>query len=78
MFCFFFSHFGQRMVNDLSKITQGKHVVDSTNWTQQEMKLKTMGLECMVTIMRSLVDWCKDLHFEEDSGKFQRNFPEIS
>ena len=62
-----------RMVNDLSKITQGKHVIDTLNQTQQEMKLKTLGLECMVTIMRSLVDWCKDLRkdFEEQGMCFR-------
>ncbi len=32
-----------------------------------ELKLKTLGLECLVTIMKSLVDWSKDLRlgFEE-------------
>lgn len=32
------------------------------------MKLKTLGLECMVTIMRSLVDWSKELRLTTESA----------
>lgn len=53
------------MTNDLSKISQGRHVVDKLNVTQQEMRLKTLGLECLVTIVKSLVDWSKDLRIEK-------------
>jgi hypothetical protein len=59
----------ERMVNSLSKIAQGKHIIDPSNSTAQEVKLRTLGLECIVTIMRSLVDWCKDLRTDfEASG----------
>lgn len=58
------------MVNDLSKIAQGRHVVDKVNWTPQEMKLKTLGLECLVTIVKSMVDWCKDLRIEKAGNNY--------
>lgn len=51
------------MVTDLSKIAQGKF---SDETTVQENKLKTLGLECSVTIMKSLVDWSKDLRVEQN------------
>lgn len=54
-----------RMVNDLSKIAQKATPPADT----AEMKLKVLGLECLVTIMKSLVDWSKDLrlNYEETS-----------
>jgi hypothetical protein len=55
----------ERMVNDLSKIAQGNHVIDKVNWTPQELKLKTLGLECLVTIVKSMVDWSKELRIEK-------------
>jgi len=61
------------MVDCLSKITRGSHVMDKTNWTPQEEKLKILALECLVTIMKSLVDWSKELRIEKavvDPSKF--------
>lgn len=65
-----------RMVESLTKIVQGKHVVDATNVTAQEIKLKKLGLECMVTIIRSLVDWSKELRkdFEKSGLTKQHSF----
>eukprot|EP01119_Soliformovum_irregulare_P013394 TRINITY_DN3553_c0_g1_i7.p1 TRINITY_DN3553_c0_g1~~TRINITY_DN3553_c0_g1_i7.p1 ORF type:complete len:1701 (-),score=587.09 TRINITY_DN3553_c0_g1_i7:49-5151(-) len=53
------------MVDCLSKITRGSHVMDKGNWTPQEEKLKILALECLVTIMKSLVDWSKELRIEK-------------
>lgn len=49
----------------MSKITRGSHVIDRVNWTQQELKLRVLALECLVTIIKSLVDWSKDLRIEK-------------
>lgn len=56
------------MVNDLSKIAQ-KSTAPGGGVDTAEMKLKVLGLECLVTIMKSLVDWSKDLrlNYEETS-----------
>lgn len=50
------------MVTDLSKIAQGKY---SDETSAQELRLRALGLECSVTIMKSLVDWSKDLRVEK-------------
>lgn len=51
------------MVNDLAKLATAYNS-DTSNTGQNEMLLQT--LNCMVTIMRSLVDWSKDLRIEKN------------
>eukprot|EP00727_Mastigamoeba_balamuthi_P014858 m51a1_g9999 putative brefeldin a-inhibited guanine nucleotide-exchange protein 2 (2110) ;mRNA; r:66982-74852 len=52
----------ERMVNDLSKIAQGTGAaLDSWTSPSQDMALRTLGLECLVMILKSLVDWSRDL-----------------
>ena len=55
------------MVDVLSKIAQGSTTPDQWTTPQQETSLKIMGLECLVTIMKSLVDWSKALHLNVDT-----------
>jgi brefeldin A-inhibited guanine nucleotide-exchange protein len=50
-----------RMVNDLSTIAKGSPSVQTGPGVVQESTLKTLGLECLVTIMKSLVEWSKEL-----------------
>ncbi|PRP79080.1 brefeldin A-inhibited guanine nucleotide-exchange protein 2-like [Planoprotostelium fungivorum] len=55
----------ERIINDLSRIAHGRHTLGGD--PSSEMKLKILGLECMVTIMRSLVDWSKDVRKQNES-----------
>lgn len=61
--CFFFDM--QRMVNDLARIAQATNSDQYTSVTQ-DMALRKQGLECLVTIMKSLVEWSKDLAVSTD------------
>lgn len=49
------------MVRDIAAIAKGSPTVD--NWTTpaQDAKMRTMGLECLVAIARSLVSWSNEL-----------------
>lgn len=57
------------MVYDLSRIAQGGNTVTGDHFSgpaAQELKVKTLGLECLVTIMKSLVDWSKELYDQNE------------
>ncbi len=53
------------MVNDLSTMAKGSPSVQ-TGPAVQESTLRTLGLECLVTIMKSLVEWSKELVKEKE------------
>jgi brefeldin A-inhibited guanine nucleotide-exchange protein len=67
-----------RMVNELAGIAKnavhdpnssydvwgGQSVVDT-----KETEIQLVALECLVTIMKSLVDWCKELKDEDNVEK---------
>jgi len=55
-----------RMVNDLSTIAKGSPSVHAGPGQVQESTLKTLGLECLVTIIKSLVEWSKELVKEKE------------
>lgn len=48
------------MVNDIAKIAQANNSDQYTS-VSQDMALRKQGLECTVTIMKSLVEWSRDL-----------------
>lgn len=51
----------ERLVNDLSKIAQGRQVMDlGATANQKSMRIK--GLECLVSILKCMVEWSKDLY----------------
>lgn len=54
-----------RMVNDLSTMAKGSPSVQ-TGPVVHESTLRTLGLECLVTIMKSLVEWSKELVKEKE------------
>ncbi len=57
------------MVNDLSAISKGSTgTVQSIN-VAQENTLRTLGLECLVTIMKSMVEWSKELVKPDEETK---------
>jgi len=55
----------EKMVYELSRVAQG--TITERSSSIDDMKFKTLGLECIVTIMKSLVDWSKELYdFKKD------------
>uniref|UniRef100_A0A146LI66 Brefeldin A-inhibited guanine nucleotide-exchange protein 2 n=2 Tax=Lygus hesperus TaxID=30085 RepID=A0A146LI66_LYGHE len=51
-----------RLVNDLSKIASGRQALELGATPSQEMTMRKRGLECLVSILRSMVEWSKDLY----------------
>lgn len=52
----------ERLVNDLSKIAQGRHALELGATTFQEKSMRIKGLECLVSILKCKVEWSKDLY----------------
>ncbi|CAG2107521.1 unnamed protein product, partial [Medioppia subpectinata] len=54
----------RRLVNDLSKIAQGRgQMLDAGIITStQERSMRIKGLECLVSILKCMVEWSKDLY----------------
>eukprot|EP01088_Endostelium_zonatum_P015100 TRINITY_DN3564_c0_g1_i1.p1 TRINITY_DN3564_c0_g1~~TRINITY_DN3564_c0_g1_i1.p1 ORF type:complete len:1744 (-),score=398.50 TRINITY_DN3564_c0_g1_i1:89-5320(-) len=57
----------KRMVEDVSNIAKGTASANASNATQ-ELAIKTLGLECLVTIVKSMVEWTKDLWKQGDGS----------
>ncbi|EGG14398.1 Arf guanyl-nucleotide exchange factor [Cavenderia fasciculata] len=65
----------ERMVYELSKVAQGAssgQIERSPQTSAEDTKFKTLGLECIVTIMKSLVDWSKEIYDENKRIEKQR------
>ncbi|QQP48818.1 Uncharacterized protein FKW44_009248, partial [Caligus rogercresseyi] len=52
----------ERLVDDLSKIAQGRQAFDVGASPHQVKKIRIKGLECLVSILKCLVDWSKELY----------------
>lgn len=52
----------ERLVNVLSKIAQGRQVVELRTTPIQEKALRIKGLECLVTILKCMVEWSRELY----------------
>uniref|UniRef100_A0A4X1UH84 SEC7 domain-containing protein n=1 Tax=Sus scrofa TaxID=9823 RepID=A0A4X1UH84_PIG len=52
----------ERLVNDLSKIAQGRSGHELGMTPLQELSLRKKGLECLVSILKCMVEWSKDLY----------------
>lgn len=52
----------ERLVNDLSKIAQGRNVLELGASPNQEKSMRIRGLECLVSILKCMVEWSKDLY----------------
>ena len=50
----------ERLVNDLSKIAQGRQALELGATTFQEKTMRIRGLECLVSILKCMVEWSKD------------------
>uniref|UniRef100_A0A673C139 SEC7 domain-containing protein n=1 Tax=Sphaeramia orbicularis TaxID=375764 RepID=A0A673C139_9TELE len=52
----------ERLVNDLSKIAQGRSGQELGITPLQELSLRKKGLECLVSILKCMVEWSKDMY----------------
>ncbi|CAG9761800.1 unnamed protein product [Ceutorhynchus assimilis] len=52
----------ERLVNDLFKVAQGRHSQELGASPNQERSMKLRGLECLVSILKCMVEWSKDLY----------------
>uniref|UniRef100_A0A3B3TW80 ARF guanine nucleotide exchange factor 1 n=1 Tax=Poecilia latipinna TaxID=48699 RepID=A0A3B3TW80_9TELE len=57
----------ERLVNDLSKIAQGRAGHELGTTPQQELTLRKKGLECLVSILKCMVEWSKDQYVNPNS-----------
>ncbi|BET03204.1 brefeldin A-inhibited guanine nucleotide-exchange protein [Nesidiocoris tenuis] len=52
----------ERLVNDLFKIAHGRQALELGATPSQEITMRKRGLECLVSILRCMVEWSKDLY----------------
>uniref|UniRef100_A0A8C1URC7 ADP-ribosylation factor guanine nucleotide-exchange factor 2 (brefeldin A-inhibited) n=1 Tax=Cyprinus carpio TaxID=7962 RepID=A0A8C1URC7_CYPCA len=52
----------ERLVNDLSKIAQGRSGQELGMTPLQELSLRKKGLECLVSILKCMVEWSRDMY----------------
>lgn len=57
----------ERLVNDLSKIAQGRQALELGATPNQEKSMRIKGLECLVSILKCMVEWSKDLYVNPNS-----------
>uniref|UniRef100_A0A7M4FM26 ARF guanine nucleotide exchange factor 1 n=1 Tax=Crocodylus porosus TaxID=8502 RepID=A0A7M4FM26_CROPO len=57
----------ERLVNDLSKIAQGRGSQELGMTNVQELSLRKKGLECLVSILKCMVEWSKDQYVNPNS-----------
>lgn len=57
----------ERLVNDLSKIAQGRQALELGASPNQEKSMRIRGLECLVSILKCMVEWSKDLYVNPNS-----------
>ncbi|KAK3091259.1 hypothetical protein FSP39_018373 [Pinctada imbricata] len=57
----------ERLVNDLSKIAQGRQALAIGATPLQEKSIRIKGLECLVSLLKCMVEWSKDLYVNPHS-----------
>ena len=74
------SNIFKRLVNDLSRIAQGRHALEVGVSPQQEKALRVKGLECLVSILKCLVEWSHDLYINPSTTGLNAvtNFGQVS
>lgn len=69
-----------RLVNDLSKIAQGRHALELGASPNQEKSMRIKGLQCLVSVLKCMVEWSKDLyfnpHFQSNLGQDSKPYTE--
>ncbi|KAL0271750.1 UNVERIFIED_CONTAM: hypothetical protein PYX00_008747 [Menopon gallinae] len=57
----------ERLVSDLSKIAQGRQPLELGAGPNQEKSMRIRGLECLVSILKCMVEWSRDLYINPNS-----------
>ncbi|TMW45397.1 hypothetical protein DOY81_009519 [Sarcophaga bullata] len=52
----------ERLVNDLSKIAQGRQALELGANPMEEKSMRIRGLECLVSILKCMVEWSQHLY----------------
>ena len=57
----------ERLVNHLSKIAQGRQGMELGVKPNEEKSMRIRGLECLVSVLKCMVEWSKDLYVNPNS-----------
>lgn len=57
----------ERLVNHLSKIAQGRQAIEIGIRPMEEKAMRIRGLECLVSVLKCMVEWSKDLYVNPNS-----------
>ncbi|XP_075224969.1 ADP ribosylation factor guanine nucleotide exchange factor Sec71 [Lycorma delicatula] len=57
----------ERLINDLSKIAQGRQALELGATPNQEKSMRIRGLDCLVSILKCMVEWSRDLYVNPNS-----------
>ncbi|XP_047309757.1 brefeldin A-inhibited guanine nucleotide-exchange protein 5-like [Impatiens glandulifera] len=69
----------ERMVTTLSKLAQGTQNMDPKSVTASQMSsIKSSSLQCLVNVLKSLVDWEKSQRQFRKQAKGQQSYDELS
>lgn len=63
----------ERLVNDLSRIAQGRQSLELAASPNQERSMRLRGLECLVSILKCMVEWSRDLYINPNSQSILGN-----
>ncbi|THD26854.1 Brefeldin A-inhibited guanine nucleotide-exchange protein 1 [Fasciola hepatica] len=68
----------ERLTTDLAKIAQGSYVGEHGCTIAQRQAIRTSGLECLVLILRCMVDWSHELYVSPELQSFLGTEPSVS
>ena len=57
----------ERLINDLSRLGQGRGALELGATLLQEKSMRIKGLECLVAILKCLVEWSRDIYVNPHS-----------
>ena len=57
----------ERLTNDLARIAQGQHAMTLGATPAQEKAMRIEGLKCLVSILKCMVEWSKDIYVNPHS-----------
>ncbi|KAK3752750.1 hypothetical protein QZH41_018716 [Actinostola sp. cb2023] len=61
------SNIFERLTGDLSKIAQGRQAIELGATPAQERSMRLKGLECLVSILKCMVEWSRELYINPNS-----------
>ena len=57
----------ERLINDLSKLACGRGALELGATQNQEKSMRLKGLECLVAILKCMVEWSRDIYVNPHS-----------